>query len=182
MEASATLDAGQRAATVTATERSDAFESFFASTYKDVYRAVVLVTRDRVAAEDAVANAYLKAVERWDAVSVHANPLAWVVRVALNDSVSAWRRLRNLVPLAVESAALLAPAGRDPDLIRAVAALPLLQRQVVALRILVGLDTEGTASALGIAPGTVTAHLHRALGGLRERLQPSEQPRKPHGR
>lgn len=176
---------------VTATERSAAFEAFFTATYKDVFRAVVLVTRDREAAEDAVANAYLKALERWDVVAVHARPIAWIVRVALNDSVSAWRRLRNIVPFPTGSAALaafIAPAGRDPDLIRAVASLPLRQRQVVALRLLVGLDTEETAAALGIASGTVTAHLHRALGSLRERLkaseQPSasEQPRNSHGR
>jgi DNA-directed RNA polymerase specialized sigma24 family protein len=181
MEASARLDVRDWSAVVTASEPSDAFEVFFASTYKDVYRAVVLVTRDREAAEDAVSNAYLKALERWDVVSAHAKPIAWIVRVALNDSISAWRRVRHLVPLPTASSALVAGAVRDPDLVRAVASLPLRQRQVVALRILVGLDTEETASTLGIAPGTVTAHLYRALGTLRERLQSHAPGRDPNG-
>ena len=45
--------------------------------------------------------------------------------------------------------------------------LPARQRQVVALRIFLDLDTAQTADVLGIAPGTVTAHLARALAALR---------------
>ena len=45
--------------------------------------------------------------------------------------------------------------------------LPARQRQVVALRIFLDLDTAQTAEVLGIAPGTVTAHLTRALTALR---------------
>ena len=41
------------------------------------------------------------------------------------------------------------------------------QRQVVALRIFLDLDTAHTADVLGIAPGTVTAHLARARAALR---------------
>jgi DNA-directed RNA polymerase specialized sigma24 family protein len=39
--------------------------------------------------------------------------------------------------------------------------LPEQQRQVIALRLFLDLDTAGTAEVLGIAPGTVTAHLAR---------------------
>jgi DNA-directed RNA polymerase specialized sigma24 family protein len=46
--------------------------------------------------------------------------------------------------------------------------LPLRQRQVVALRIFLDLDTAQTAQVLGIAPGTVTAHMARATAALRE--------------
>jgi DNA-directed RNA polymerase specialized sigma24 family protein len=48
--------------------------------------------------------------------------------------------------------------------------LPLRQRQVIALRVFLGFDTAATAQALGIAPGTVTAHLTRATSALREQL------------
>lgn len=47
------------------------------------------------------------------------------------------------------------------------AGLPQRQRQVVALRIFLDLDTAATADVLGIAEGTVTAHLHRAMTALR---------------
>ena len=144
--------------------------ALFEATSASVFRAVLLVTRDRVAAEDAVSGAYLKAIERWDLVSRHPKPVAWLVRVALNDSISTWRRARMLIPFQLAFAASISPASRDPDLVRAVAALPLRQRQVVALRVLLGLDTAETAEVMGIAPGTVTVHLHRAHTGLRERL------------
>jgi len=49
-------------------------------------------------------------------------------------------------------------------------ALPERQRQVIGLRLLLDLSTEQTAEALGVAPGTVTAHLHRALSSLRRQL------------
>jgi RNA polymerase sigma-70 factor (ECF subfamily) len=57
----------------------------------------------------------------------------------------------------------------------ALARLPERQRQVIALRIFLDLDTAATAQVLGIAPGTVTAHLSRALSALRQDLMPADQ-------
>jgi DNA-directed RNA polymerase specialized sigma24 family protein len=48
--------------------------------------------------------------------------------------------------------------------------LPVRQRHVVAFRIILDLDTAGTAKALGIAPGTVKAHLSQGLATLRDEL------------
>ena len=48
--------------------------------------------------------------------------------------------------------------------------LPSRQREVITLRLLLDLDTETTAKVLGIAPGTVTAHLSRAIRALRRGL------------
>jgi len=48
--------------------------------------------------------------------------------------------------------------------------LPERQRHVIALRLFLDLDTAGTAKVLGIAPGTVTSHLARAIATLREEL------------
>jgi DNA-directed RNA polymerase specialized sigma24 family protein len=46
---------------------------------------------------------------------------------------------------------------------------------VVALRLVLDLDTGRTAQVLGIAPGTVQAHLGRAMAALRDDLIPSWQ-------
>ena len=54
----------------------------------------------------------------------------------------------------------------------ALAGLPERQRQVVVLRVFLDLGTADTARALGIAPGTVTAHLARAVSALRTQLSP----------
>ena len=54
----------------------------------------------------------------------------------------------------------------------ALRALPRRQREVVALRVILDLDTYATAEALGISPGTVTVHLYRATTALRTALAP----------
>jgi RNA polymerase sigma-70 factor (ECF subfamily) len=58
----------------------------------------------------------------------------------------------------------------DPGLVRRLLALPERQREVVGLRVVLGLDTRQTADVLGIAEGTVTVHLHRALNRLEREL------------
>ena len=55
----------------------------------------------------------------------------------------------------------------------ALSRLPARQRQVGALRLVLDLDTERTAQVLGIAPGTVQAHLARAIAALRDDLIPA---------
>ena len=61
----------------------------------------------------------------------------------------------------------------DPQIMGALARLPARQRQVVALRLFLDLNTRQTADVLGIAPGTVTAHLARAIDTLRADLMPA---------
>jgi DNA-directed RNA polymerase specialized sigma24 family protein len=55
------------------------------------------------------------------------------------------------------------------------AGLPQRQRQVIALRVFLDLDTATTAQVLGVAPGTVTAHLARATAAMREQLAPASE-------
>ena len=57
--------------------------------------------------------------------------------------------------------------------------LPARQRQVVALRLFLDLDTSRTAQVLGIAPGTVKEHLGRALASLRDDLIPAKHQESP---
>lgn len=149
---------------------SRAFTDFYESTKDACLRAVVAGGTDRAAAEDAVAEAYARAWASWPTVSRHPAPAAWVVRVALNHHVSRWRRSRRETALADIHAQ---PSRYDPvpperdDLLKAVRELPGRQREVVALRVFLDLDTAQTAEVLGIAPGTVTAHMHRAMTALR---------------
>lgn len=56
------------------------------------------------------------------------------------------------------------------DLQQAVDALPQGQRDVLLLRIALGLSVEETAQALGKAPGTVRVAYHRALEKLRREI------------
>jgi RNA polymerase sigma-70 factor (ECF subfamily) len=148
------------------------FAEFYASAKDDCLRAVLASTGDVPTAEDLVAEALARAWASWPTVSRHPAPRAWVVRTALNTRVSWWRRRHHEVPFGQAEM----PAARDgtdeggvgAELMAAVLRLPLRQRQVVALRIFLDLDTAGTAQVLGIAPGTVTAHMARGLAALRE--------------
>jgi RNA polymerase sigma factor (sigma-70 family) len=58
----------------------------------------------------------------------------------------------------------------DRAIMAALRRLPARQREVIALRVFLDLDTAQTAKVLGIAPGTVTAHLARAAATLRTDL------------
>jgi RNA polymerase sigma factor (sigma-70 family) len=62
--------------------------------------------------------------------------------------------------------------GVDPTLLAVLRQLPQRQREVIVLRVFLDLDTQATARALGMAQGTVTAHLSRAVATLRGHLVP----------
>jgi RNA polymerase sigma-70 factor (ECF subfamily) len=145
------------------------FEAFYARSLDSVFRAVLVTTRHSERAEDAVHEAFARALASWDSVGRHPNPLAWTIRVALNFHASSWRVWRREQPEPPE-VAVADELPIDPFLLRAVWRLPRRQRQVVALRVLADLSAEQTADILGISAGTVGAHLHRALGKLRENL------------
>ena len=153
---------------------NDDFEVFYSARKDAVLRAVLAATGDRARAEDAVAEAFTQAYARWDRVRRHANPTAWVMRVALNSHRSWWRRTHREFPGEPPDRALPGPAqdGQllDDQLRGLVAQLPGRQRTVLALRVLADLSAEEVGELLGIAPATVHVHLHRAVGALRARL------------
>ena len=150
------------------------FAEFYRATRDSCLRAVTAVVGDAQLADELVAEAFARAWTSWGKVRGYAAPRAWVVRTALNTGVSWWRKRRREEPLVGQDKA--APAGTsdgvDPALMAALRRLPVRQREVLALRIILDLDTETTARALGIATGTVTAHLSRAVATLRRDLPP----------
>jgi RNA polymerase sigma factor (sigma-70 family) len=150
------------------------FAEFYRETCDDCLRAVLVSVGDRDVARDLVDEAFARAFASWRTVSVHPAPEAWVIRTALNANISRWRRRRREVmvadPAGVANAAAVDGAVDspvDPGIMAALMRLPVRQREVVALRLLLDLDTSRTAEVLGIAPSTVKAHLARALLALR---------------
>ncbi|MDR2984238.1 MAG: sigma-70 family RNA polymerase sigma factor [Nocardiopsaceae bacterium] len=158
------------------------FAKFYRESKDSCLRAVLASTGDRHLAEDCAAEAFARAWASWRKVSRHPVPSAWVIRTALNLSVSAWRKGRREVLLdhrrrsrAVSPATDADLEGPDSSVMTMIAGLPERQRQVIALRVFLDLDTATTARVLGIAPGTVTAHLARAIAALRQQLAPACQ-------
>lgn len=152
------------------------FTEFYETERDRCLRAVLAAVGDRQLAEDLVAEAFTRAWMSWSKVSRHPAPPAWIVRTALNLRISWWRRRRREVELGGAPDAADAPDGTrgdpavDPTLLALLRQLPRRQREVIVYRVFVDLDTEATARTLGMAPGTVTAHLSRALATLRTHL------------
>jgi len=148
------------------------FSEFYAAAKDDCLRIVLVSVGDRALAEDLVAEAFTRAWMSWRKVRDHPVPRAWVVRTALNTHVSWWRHRRREVPVEAITSSPPAwqPDGLNDALVTAIRALPARQREVVVLRVFFDLDTESTAALLGISPGTVGVHLHRALGTLRTQI------------
>jgi len=159
------------------------FEDFYGSSRARVHRSVVALTGDQFDAEDCTAEAFSRAFRDWDAVRRHPAPDAWVVRTAVNIHTdrrrSGHRALRLAPRLAADDVARPPEAPIDPRLMDALRALPERQRQVLALRVLLELTGDETATELGISPSTVGVHLHRALATLRRialPLDPKDTP------
>lgn len=129
--------------------------------------ALVLYTGDLGKAEDIAQEAFVRAWQRWNALT---HPEAWVYRVAFNLARSQVRRSKR------EARALEAihaePAARTEissiDLTRsAVEQLPRRQREAIIFRFYLDLSVAESASVMGCAEGTVKATVHQALGSLR---------------
>ncbi|WP_034264413.1 SigE family RNA polymerase sigma factor [Actinospica robiniae] len=159
-------------------EPEEDFAEFYRRCADACLRAVYASVGDKSLAEDLTAEAFARAYASWRKVSQHPAPKAWVMRTALNTHVSWWRRRRREVAwdAGLDRADGAEPAlALDPAIRTALRALPTRQRQVLALRIFLDLDTATTAEVLGIAPGTVTTHLSRATAALRDALAPARE-------
>jgi RNA polymerase sigma-70 factor (ECF subfamily) len=145
------------------------FAEFYTAAWDDCLRIVMVSVGNRPLAEDLVAEAFTKAWTSWRKIRGLAEPRAWVIRSALNAHVSWWRRHRREVALGSHdnTAAASQDPALDSSLVAALRRLPVRQREVIALRLLLDLDTATTAEMLGMSGGTVATHLHRALAALR---------------
>jgi RNA polymerase sigma-70 factor (ECF subfamily) len=148
------------------------FAEFFGASWDPCLRAVAASTGDMALAEDQTAEAFARAWASWHKVSRHPAPRAWVVRTALNAGASWWRRRSKETALASHdiAAADSQGTGLDTPVLTALRRLPARQREVIVLRVFLDLDIDTAARQLGVAPGTVRAHLSRAMATLRTEL------------
>ncbi|MEZ5137668.1 MAG: sigma-70 family RNA polymerase sigma factor [Acidimicrobiales bacterium] len=155
--------------------RARSFEDFYAAEAAAVHRAVAASLPDPGRAADAVDEAMARAYASWSRVGRYDAPAGWVYRVAMNWATSRWRKHRREASLVEREAEQIearpAPSPVGSPALDALRALPAEQREVVACRVLLDLDTRTTAAALGIAEGTVKSRLSRALDALRTDLE-----------
>jgi RNA polymerase sigma-70 factor (ECF subfamily) len=139
-----------------------------------VLAATVRVTRDIDAAEEAVQDAYVRALRTWGRDGVPERPGAWLTTVARRSALNALRRRQTLadkLPLLLEPEGTEMPepdAEAIPDdrlRLIFVCCHPALAREAqiaLTLRLVCGVATPDIAHAFLVAEATMAARLTRA--------------------
>ena len=146
----------------------------------DVYRYLLVLTRDSSLAEDLAAETFERALRTWrrfdPALSSARTWLCTIGRSTALDHYRAEKRRRNRERAVSEAEGQTGPPelGLSPALERALAALSAADREIVALRIVLDLDSESAARMLGISATACTTRLSRALKRLEELMSDDE--------
>ncbi|RZL88768.1 MAG: RNA polymerase subunit sigma-70 [Variovorax sp.] len=146
-------------------------------------------TRDIAASEDALADAFARALERWPADGIPEQPEAWLLSVARNRLLDSWRHARvrdeaaqTLLLLADEVDVDTAGGEAVPDerlrllFVCAHPAIDEAARTPLMLQTVLGLDAARMAGAFLTAPATLGQRLVRAKARIRTAGIPFEFP------
>ena len=156
-------------------------EATFAATAErhldDVYGYLVYLTRDPALSEDLAAETFEKALKLWRRFDARrASARTWLCQIARTTALDWFRaeeRRRRREERAAPTERVDAPLaeGLSPELESALASLSAGEREVIALRVLLELDSEETGRVLGVSPTAVSTRLSRALKKLEERME-----------
>ena len=151
-----------------------AFDGWYRQEHPRVLALLTVASGDAELASDVTAEAFTRALERWDRVAAMDSPAAWTYRVAVNLLRRRLRRAaveQRLWSRVVEPER---PAAVEPELWAAVRALPARQRTAIALRYICDLPQADIAVVMDVAAGTVSATLTAARRRLAAELRPME--------
>ncbi len=146
-------------------------------------------THDIAASEDALADAFARALERWPADGIPGQPDAWLLSVARHRKLDAWRHTRvqdqatqTLLLLAGEMDEASTEGAAVPDerlrllFVCAHPAIDAAARAPLMLQTVLGLDAARMAGAFLTAPSTLGQRLVRAKARIRAAGIPFEYP------
>jgi RNA polymerase sigma-70 factor (ECF subfamily) len=157
----------------------DSFDDWYAKEHPRLINTLVLATGDVHSASESVDEAFARALEHWDRVSLMVSPSGWVYKVALNHARRVSRRAtierrlhlghrtRDEVP---------SPAGEIWHLL---SQLTTRQREVVVLRHIADLKEAEIGKVLGISRSTVSSTLADAYVRLEHILD--DEPKEENG-
>jgi RNA polymerase sigma-70 factor (ECF subfamily) len=160
--------------------RSALLERLYRDHADRIYGLCLRMSGDRVRATELAQDVFVRAWEQLDRLRPDSDAGAWLWRLATNVVLNAMRsdrrRLARVAPVAepglLERAQMGTPLPvRRLSLAAAMARLPDRAREVFVLHDVEGFAGPEIAQMLGVAEGTVRAHLHRARTLMREALR-----------
>jgi RNA polymerase sigma-70 factor, ECF subfamily len=150
----------------------DAFEEVVDRYGLQLLRTARLILRDEALAEDAIQETFLKAWQRIGSLRDE-DPGPWLTRIAMNESISTYRRRHRFQALTerfgrLGSSKPEVSSEARLDLAHALDQLTAEQRAALALHYYQDLSVEDTARMLKVPVDTAKSRLKTALRHLRE--------------
>ena len=167
-------------------EADSALTQLYAAHWHSLVRLSWLLVRDQQVAEETVQEAFVAMHSRWSQLRDQDLALAYVRRCVVNSSRSVLRHrtVEDRYLRAETSARTAHGTTTEPSaetralehatgdrLVAALGRLPRRQREVLTLRYYLDLSEAQIADALSISAGSVKAHAHRGLTGLRSDVE-----------
>ena len=165
------------------------FDEIMRQHQKRVYRVILLLIKDRDAADTLTQECFLRAYQSLSQFRGECRIETWLIRIAVNlvrdhgksRRTSFWRRLVGLEAEHANVADRSTP-GHSPERVllarselqavwSAVDFLSPQQREVFLLRFVEDLSLAEIAEVLGVRVGSVKAQLFRALGSVRKQMK-----------
>jgi RNA polymerase sigma factor (sigma-70 family) len=163
-------------------ENANAQQSFASTAEEhldDVYRYLLYVTANPATAEDLTSETFERALKRWSRFDPkRGSAQTWLCQLARSAALDHFRaeerrrRREERVAEPDRAAEIELPDEFGPVLRQALRTLSGGEREVIALRIVLELDTKTAARVLSISASACTTRLNRALEKLEKKVRP----------
>lgn len=140
------------------------FEDFYRGTRQRVVAFLYAMSGDRVEAQDAAQEAYVRAWQRWSTISTYDDPEAWVRQVGYRLCLNRWRKAKNQIAAYRRHGAVSvtgAPGEDTVALLTALKKLPKPEREAITLHHLLDLSVADVAAQTGVPINTIKTRLVR---------------------
>ncbi len=157
--------------TVVTAEPTTRLEAVYREHGERLWRSVLAFTGDPDVASDAVAEAFVQALRRGDALT---DPTAWVWRAAFRIAAGDLKARRATAPRPVRQGASADPIAASDEadrVLRALARLSPKERASVVLHHYAGFPVREVAATIGSTSAAVRVHLSRGRKKLRTILE-----------